>query len=130
LKLASLNEAELPVIVEWETVHESGSITDSADLIKVDGRWYFRNFDFMTISWPMIIDLVVMCACRVAYAFFVLYWYYRLRKRRWQQVSAGVFHVFAFQWKPGSRQAQKERAKKDILAFHAIIRDFFTPTSA
>src|SRR5215471_11169604 len=75
----------------------------------------------MTISRPLIIVLVVMCACGVAFAFFVLYWYYRLRKRRWQQVSAGVLHVFAFQWKPGSTEVQKERARKDILAFHGII---------
>ena len=35
--------------------------------------------------------------------------------------SATVFHVFAFQWKSGTTDAQKERAKKDILAFQGVI---------
>lgn len=35
--------------------------------------------------------------------------------------SATIFHVFAFQWKPGTTDAQKERAKKDILAFQGEI---------
>ncbi len=35
--------------------------------------------------------------------------------------SASVFHVFAFQWKPGTSEAQKERATKDISAFQGQI---------
>ncbi len=38
-----------------------------------------------------------------------------------QADSAAVFHVFAFQWKPGTTDVQKEKAKKDILAFQAVI---------
>ena len=38
-----------------------------------------------------------------------------------QSDSAGVFHVFAFQWKPGTSEAQKERAKKEITAFQGVI---------
>ena len=38
-----------------------------------------------------------------------------------QSDSATVFHVFAFQWKPGASDAQKERARKDILAFQGVI---------
>jgi len=37
------------------------------------------------------------------------------------QGDSGVFHVFAFQWKPGTTDAQKERARKDILAFQGVI---------
>jgi antibiotic biosynthesis monooxygenase (ABM) superfamily enzyme len=37
-------------------------------------------------------------------------------------VPAGnVFHVFAFQWKPGATDAQKERAARDIRAFQGNI---------
>jgi len=35
--------------------------------------------------------------------------------------AAAVFHVFAFQWKPGATEAQKERARKDIAAFQGQI---------
>ncbi len=35
--------------------------------------------------------------------------------------SASVFHVFAFQWKQGTTEAQKERAAKDIAAFQGVI---------
>ena len=35
--------------------------------------------------------------------------------------SASVFHVFAFQWKPGTSQAQKDRAAKEIAAFQGVI---------
>lgn len=35
--------------------------------------------------------------------------------------SASVFHVFAFQWKPGTSEAQKNRAAKDIAAFQGVI---------
>jgi hypothetical protein len=32
-----------------------------------------------------------------------------------------VFHVFAFQWKPDTSQAQKDRAAKEIAAFQGQI---------
>ncbi len=35
--------------------------------------------------------------------------------------SASVFHVFAFQWKPGTSEAQKDRAAKEITAFQGQI---------
>ena len=35
--------------------------------------------------------------------------------------SASVFHVFAFQWKQGTSEAQKERAAKEIAAFQGVI---------
>lgn len=38
-----------------------------------------------------------------------------------QDGSTAVFHVFAFQWKPGTSEAQKERAKRDISAFQGVI---------
>ena len=38
-----------------------------------------------------------------------------------QTTSVGVFHVFAFQWKPGTSEAQKGKAKKDIAAFQGVI---------
>jgi antibiotic biosynthesis monooxygenase (ABM) superfamily enzyme len=40
---------------------------------------------------------------------------------RAQGTAVGVFHVFAFQWKPGTTDAQKERAKKEISAFQGVI---------
>jgi len=38
-----------------------------------------------------------------------------------QSESTGVFHVFAFQWKQGTPEDQKERARKDIAAFQGAI---------
>jgi antibiotic biosynthesis monooxygenase (ABM) superfamily enzyme len=38
-----------------------------------------------------------------------------------QTDSTAIFHVFAFQWKPGTSEAQKEKARKDILAFQGVI---------
>lgn len=35
--------------------------------------------------------------------------------------SGEVFHVFAFQWKPATSDAQKERARKEIAAFQTVI---------
>jgi hypothetical protein len=35
--------------------------------------------------------------------------------------AGGVFHVFAFQWKPGTTDDQKTRAAKDIAAFQGVI---------
>jgi antibiotic biosynthesis monooxygenase (ABM) superfamily enzyme len=40
---------------------------------------------------------------------------------RAQTASVGVFHVFAFQWKPGTSQEHKDKAKKDIEAFQGVI---------
>jgi Stress responsive A/B Barrel Domain len=37
------------------------------------------------------------------------------------QENGNVFHVFAFQWKPGTSDAQKDRAAKDIAAFQGTI---------
>jgi hypothetical protein len=38
-----------------------------------------------------------------------------------QAGSAEVFHVFAFQWKQGTPQDQKDRAQKEISAFQGVI---------
>jgi len=38
-----------------------------------------------------------------------------------QTAGANFFHVFAFQWKPGTTPAQIERARKAILAFQGVI---------
>ncbi len=35
--------------------------------------------------------------------------------------SKGIFHVFAFQWKAGTSEAQKDRAGKEISAFQGVI---------
>jgi hypothetical protein len=40
---------------------------------------------------------------------------------RAENTSAGIFHVFAFQWKPGTTDAQKDRAKTEIAAFQGVI---------
>jgi hypothetical protein len=40
---------------------------------------------------------------------------------RAESESASVFHVFAFQWKEGVSQAQKDRAEKEIAAFQGVI---------
>jgi hypothetical protein len=43
------------------------------------------------------------------------------KKAQAQIEIRGVFHVFAFQWKPDTSDAQKERARKDIAAFQGVI---------
>ena len=35
--------------------------------------------------------------------------------------SASVFHVFVFQWKQGTSEAQKDRAAREIAAFQGVI---------
>jgi Stress responsive A/B Barrel Domain len=35
--------------------------------------------------------------------------------------SESVFHVFAFQWKQGTSEPQKDRAAKEIAAFQGLI---------
>jgi hypothetical protein len=46
---------------------------------------------------------------------------------RAESESASIFHVFAFQWKQGTLEAQKDRAAKEIAAFQGLIPDFFKP---
>jgi Stress responsive A/B Barrel Domain len=39
-----------------------------------------------------------------------------------KETDAGnVFHVFAFQWKPATTEAEKDRAAKEIAAFQGTI---------
>ena len=40
---------------------------------------------------------------------------------RAQSESTGVFHVFAFQWKQGTSEAQKDRARREIGAFQGLV---------
>ena len=40
---------------------------------------------------------------------------------RAESESANIFHVFAFQWKEGTSEDQKDRARKEISAFQGII---------
>jgi hypothetical protein len=42
-------------------------------------------------------------------------------RARAESDSVSVFHVFAFQWKPGTSDAQKQRAAKEIGAFQGVI---------
>lgn len=42
-------------------------------------------------------------------------------RARAQIESAGVFHIFAFQWKADATEEQKERARKDIAAFQGVV---------
>lgn len=35
--------------------------------------------------------------------------------------SGEVFHVFAFQWKPATSDADKDRARKEIAAFQTVV---------
>jgi hypothetical protein len=70
--------AKLPLIIEWETARETGRISDTAQLEKVDNRWYFKDFDFMTFPWLFI---AVGCSFGVAFAVVVLYFYWRNKKR-------------------------------------------------
>ncbi|MGH9495125.1 MAG: Dabb family protein [Candidatus Sulfotelmatobacter sp.] len=42
-------------------------------------------------------------------------------KARADGASAEVFHVFAFQWKQGVNEAQKDRARGEISAFQGVI---------
>jgi hypothetical protein len=79
------NEAKLPLIVEYETAREVGRLTGSAELERVDGRWYFRDFDFMTFPWALVIG---MCSIGVAFAAVVLFLSKRSKKRQ-RQPSLG-----------------------------------------
>jgi len=38
-----------------------------------------------------------------------------------ETMTAGFFHVFAFQWKPGTTDEQIEKARKEIAAFQGVI---------
>ena len=38
-----------------------------------------------------------------------------------QDDAGSVFHIFAFQWKPGTTDAQIEKATRDIKAFQGVI---------
>ena len=40
---------------------------------------------------------------------------------RAQSDSANVFHIFAFQWKEGTTEAQKDKARSDIFAFQGKV---------
>lgn len=71
------NEAKLPLIMEWETARASGRIQDSAHLIKVGDRWYFRDFDFMTFPWALV---VVICSFSVALVGLVFNLYFRSKR--------------------------------------------------
>ena len=38
-----------------------------------------------------------------------------------QDDAGSVFHIFAFQWKPGTTDAQIEKATRDIKSFQGVI---------
>jgi antibiotic biosynthesis monooxygenase (ABM) superfamily enzyme len=44
-----------------------------------------------------------------------------LRVATGEQATGSVFHVFAFQWKLGISESQKDRAAKEIAAFQGEI---------
>jgi hypothetical protein len=52
LQRTNATQAKLPLIMEWETARQTGTIKVSAELEKIDDRWYFRNFDFMAFLGP------------------------------------------------------------------------------
>src|SRR5678815_642120 len=54
LQRTSPSTAKLPLIIEWETARATGRISNTALLERIDNRWYFKNFDFMTFPWLLI----------------------------------------------------------------------------
>jgi hypothetical protein len=85
LQRTDATQAKLPLIMEWETARQTGTITGSAELEKIDDRWYFRNFDFMAFPWAII---VIGCSFGIAFAIVVLYLYKRSIKHRRQPLPA------------------------------------------
>jgi len=79
LQHTSSKQAKLPLIVEWETARATGRLTATAQLEKVDNRWYFMDFDFMTFPWVLV---AIMCSLGFAFAVVVLYFYWRPKKQR------------------------------------------------
>ena len=78
LQRTSPTRAKLPLIMEWETARQTGRIQDTAQLEKVDGRWYFSDFDFMAFPWVLV---VVGCSLAVGFASLVICFYRRNKKR-------------------------------------------------
>jgi hypothetical protein len=78
-------QAKLPLIMEWETARQTGTITGSAELEKINDRWYFRNFDFMAFPWAIT---VIGCSFGIAFAVVVLYLYRRSIRHRRQLLPA------------------------------------------
>lgn len=78
LRSEGSDRAALPLIVEWETAKASGRMTDTAELEKVDGQWFFRNYGFLSFPWGMVVG---GCLIGVAFATTVLYFFVRSRRR-------------------------------------------------
>lgn len=84
LQRKTQNTATLPLIIQWETARSSGRLESTAHLEEVDGRWYFRDFEFMQFPWAIVIG---GCSLGLVFTVVALY-FYRRSQTRWQHTPA------------------------------------------
>jgi hypothetical protein len=70
--------AELPLRVNWKTAKVEGSLSGTAQFVRVGDEWYFGSFDFLLFPWREVV-LASLLAVAFTVAIFVLF--RRLRGR-------------------------------------------------
>ena len=71
--------ATLRAWLSWATPHLSTQSEESIHFEKVNGKWYFSNFDFLSFNWTLTI---LMSLVGVGYAIAVLTYYYHWRRQK------------------------------------------------
>jgi hypothetical protein len=78
LQLRSADHADLRADVHWSTTHSDFRQTVTLHLVRVNGQWYFVDFDFLAFNWTLAL---AGSAVAVVWAGFLVTWFRDWRKR-------------------------------------------------
>ncbi len=78
LQLRSADHADLRADVHWSTAHSDFRQTVTLHLVRVNGQWYFADFDFLAFNWTLALAGSVVA---IVWAGFVVTWFRDWRKR-------------------------------------------------
>jgi hypothetical protein len=78
LQLRSADSTDLRADVHWSTSHSDFRQTVTLHLVRVNGQWYFADFDFLAFNWTLAL---AGGAVAVVWAGFLVAWFRDWRER-------------------------------------------------
>lgn len=94
VELQGADSADLTADVYWRTVHSDFRQTATLHFKRVNDKWYFADFDFMTFNWAYAL---IGAAIGIAWAALVLRSIFDWRKRHFSSsASKGLWLVVIF----------------------------------
>jgi hypothetical protein len=92
LHFADQEHAEMTLDVEWSTKHSNFKQTATIHFVRVNGMWYFNDFQFLRFNWAFALGGAVLA---IAWALLFLRMLFDWRKRKFRTTVAAAAWLLA-----------------------------------